>query len=696
MIPIGGRQSSRTILGERLKEIPVKTQCFTGWLWILLISVSSIQAYGDEHDRSIRAEPRTALESDDPELPAAFAFVHGEESQAKDEPPPPPRRPREGERPGEPMPEGPPRFELGRLFPPPVRQELNLTSAQLRALEEVEKEVKEKLNKVLTEDQKKIAENFRPRGPGGPGGRPPAEGNRSGRPEPSQAVLPSESDADEKPGPRFVIHAPLKAIPANGQSDVPYQLSGDAREGALGDLGKEYSGRGVRFLSGEDADKDGRRAGRVSWLVGGVNADHGRWFRLHIRALAQEDFRVGQDELFLQVDFFKDGGKNNLDHVKKLIYPQVEAERRKLADAGTNRNLGPSTWRDYALEFRTPFKEVDQMRLTAGFENGAGSGPRSEFWIGDVEVTPIADPADYKSPAPATTAQQPPALKALIKLGGRWYYQPRQGETAAPQEFDHLNVDRLYYFAGRLETPFAGNTTAWLRKGYLDRSGKLVDKDQFVADNVILSFTDQHLVMKSKNLPNHPTAVFPDRWRLIDGNPNYISERRNTWYIPLEPKENPQHLSMDERNKNKALPMGPIGVAVNGVVFFNPFDHIAEADAVWRLDRCCGHPSPGQEYHYHKYPVCINTPWSDDGEAHSPLIGFAFDGFPVYGPYESSGELAKDSTQNPLNAFNLHRDDQRGWHYHVTPGKFPHILGGYWGEVESKNRGRRGPAPERP
>jgi hypothetical protein len=78
----------------------------------------------------------------------------------------------------------------------------------------------------------------------------------------------------------------------------------------------------------------------------------------------------------------------------------------------------------------------------------------------------------------------------------------------------------------------------------------------------------------------------------------------------------------------------------------------------------------------------VKSPWSDDGTGHSPLIGFAFDGFPVYGPYEAAGELAKDSPRNPLNEFNGHQDEPRGWHYHVTPGKFPHILGGYWGQVD--------------
>jgi len=48
---------------------------------------------------------------------------------------------------------------------------------------------------------------------------------------------------------------------------------------------------------------------------------------------------------------------------------------------------------------------------------------------------------------------------------------------------------------------------------------------------------------------------------------------------------------------------------------------------------------------------------ADEGKEHSPLIGFAFDGFPIYGPFESAGVMAKDLTgENALNDFNLHWD----------------------------------------
>jgi len=141
----------------------------------------------------------------------------------------------------------------------------------------------------------------------------------------------------------------------------------------------------------------------------------------------------------------------------------------------------------------------------------------------------------------------------------------------------------------------------------------------------------------------------------------------------------------NQDNSNRALPMGPIGFAVNGVVFFNPFDQ-GQVDATDLMDRCCGHPNQINQYHYHKYPVCVKSPFADEGKEHSPLIGWAFDGYAIYGPYEAEGVMAKDSKANPINEFNGHNDSKRGWHYHVSPGKFPYVIGGYWGNVDLGNR----------
>ena len=74
---------------------------------------------------------------------------------------------------------GPPRFELGQVLPPPLIEELNLTAAQQKELEVISKDLRTKLDKLLTADQKKTVENFRPRG--GPGGR---GGDRGGKDAP--------------------------------------------------------------------------------------------------------------------------------------------------------------------------------------------------------------------------------------------------------------------------------------------------------------------------------------------------------------------------------------------------------------------------------------------------------------------------------------------------------------------------------
>lgn len=197
--------------------------------------------------------------------------------------------------------------------------------------------------------------------------------------------------------------------------------------------------------------------------------------------------------------------------------------------------------------------------------------------------------------------------------------------------------------------------------------------------DVRLSHNDRFLIMDSQGYPNHPTAIFPN-----NSNPNRILVQKFKFKLPLRPQ-------MAESITR--LPMGPVGVALNGVVFFNPFEAgginaIEGYSEVW-LDSCCGHPQQHGVYHYHKYPSCVKSPFRDDGKQHSPVIGFAFDGFPLYGPYESDGTMARDlKGESALDVCNGHRDGKRGYHYHVTPGRFPYITGGYAGIPEPSNNSR--------
>lgn len=198
--------------------------------------------------------------------------------------------------------------------------------------------------------------------------------------------------------------------------------------------------------------------------------------------------------------------------------------------------------------------------------------------------------------------------------------------------------------------------------------------------NVKVTVTDSALVVKSDGIPTHETGEFPN-----PRNPNRILKQDYTFYVPRKPQRAEQPTR---------LPMGPIGVAINGVPFYNPYNHRGQ-DAVTGLyaevfDSCCGHPDQMGRYHYHKYPVCLKTPFHDKKGEHSALIGYAFDGYAIYGRQGIDGKPPTD-----LDECNGHADSKRGYHYHVSE-KFPYILGGYRGVVDGRNFDRQGMHRRRP
>jgi hypothetical protein len=195
--------------------------------------------------------------------------------------------------------------------------------------------------------------------------------------------------------------------------------------------------------------------------------------------------------------------------------------------------------------------------------------------------------------------------------------------------------------------------------------------------NVKVTFTETQMLVESDGIPTHPTADYPNR-----DNPNPIRKQTYRFVIPLQPKPAAQ---------KSETPMGPIGVALNGIPFYNQYN--AERQDAVKLevfDSCCGHPDMRGRYHYHKYPVCVKSPFRDPDGKHSPLIGYMFDGYPVYGPNDTDGRPPKD-----LDDCNGHSDPVRGYHYHVTK-EFPYLIGGYHGEVDRANLDRPGgPDPNR-
>jgi hypothetical protein len=90
---------------------------------------------------------------------------------------------------------------------------------------------------------------------------------------------------------------------------------------------------------------------------------------------------------------------------------------------------------------------------------------------------------------------------------------------------------------------------------------------------------------------------------------------------------------------------GHIGIWKNGCSIYNPKDAKSFAtESTWyqnawfwehllgeTFDPCLGHPNGSGEYHTHVSPGCLYD--ISDSLNHSPLIGYAFDGYPIYGAY---------------------------------------------------------------
>jgi len=178
----------------------------------------------------------------------------------------------------------------------------------------------------------------------------------------------------------------------------------------------------------------------------------------------------------------------------------------------------------------------------------------------------------------------------------------------------------------------------------------------------------------TNDLPNHTTGTFPiaasDPAHQYDGNPNSIHSQALQYNVPANPAI---------AASATCLSLGPIGVMSSGVVLYNALD-AGGRDAVAHeiLDSCSGHPDRSGSYHYHSFTSCI----ADNASGHSALMGYARDGFGIYGVHDSDGSLMTDAK---LDACHGHSHailwdgvTQTLYHYHLTY-EYPYTLGCYKG-----------------
>ena len=173
------------------------------------------------------------------------------------------------------------------------------------------------------------------------------------------------------------------------------------------------------------------------------------------------------------------------------------------------------------------------------------------------------------------------------------------------------------------------------------------------------------------------TGEFPiardDPASQYDRNPSGITPRTKTVSIPRNPVK---------ASKPSCLPMGAIGVAVNGVMLYNALDaRNMDARAHEMQDSCEGHPNFA-EYHYHAGSACVVGTKTDAGPNSAVLFGYAFDGFGIYVERDKNGNLltnaSLDACHGRTSKVMWNGKMQRIYHYVVTQ-EFPYLLGCFTG-----------------
>jgi hypothetical protein len=146
------------------------------------------------------------------------------------------------------------------------------------------------------------------------------------------------------------------------------------------------------------------------------------------------------------------------------------------------------------------------------------------------------------------------------------------------------------------------------------------------ADVQQVRYSSVSVYVNSSSIPDYSIGPWP-------GNPNVPTNQNFLVRFPRSPVVN--------AGTKTSTPLGVIGLWSNGVAVFNALDARSYMNQnIWHqnaitvegpsFDACLGHPAPGGAYHHHENASCL---YGADPARHSPVLGYAFDGFPIYGPY---------------------------------------------------------------
>ncbi len=197
-------------------------------------------------------------------------------------------------------------------------------------------------------------------------------------------------------------------------------------------------------------------------------------------------------------------------------------------------------------------------------------------------------------------------------------------------------------------------------------------------------------VFSFNDLPDHVTGQFPiaynDPAYQYDRNPNHIRSQRFDIALPAHPRLAAQpHCAPNI-----------IGIVLSGVLVFNALDDPGrDAVAHETQDSCHGHPQRSGVYHYHSLTDCIAD--KPDANGNSPLVGYALDGFGIYGSYWHGRQLTTadlDACHGMTSEIDWDGHKVKMYHY-VATADFPYTAGCLRGDYDRSLMRRIGGSPPR-
>lgn len=238
------------------------------------------------------------------------------------------------------------------------------------------------------------------------------------------------------------------------------------------------------------------------------------------------------------------------------------------------------------------------------------------------------------------------------------------------------------------------NSSGIMGSHYVQGNSNVI-QDNVLANVQTVQYSNDWVYVSTNGIPAYPTGPF------LDGNPSLATSQNGIFKISLNPTPNTGTLTSTNA--------GNIGIFINGVALFDYRDGVAwnpttsalcggpgnppcpggpTATMDWNRDAVVaerigfdcskGHPAQGN-YHHHQNPSAFNLDlvvisnvcnlyaanglYVIDSTKHSPLIGYAYDGYPIYGAYGYKNADGSGGITRIKSSYSLRNITTRTTHY---------------------------------